>query len=73
MLDEIGGEARSNLSDADNTCAIRVSYALNHSGAPIARLAGLHLLRGAAAKGPAPAGGKPRSDLYIIRVLDMKR
>jgi hypothetical protein len=73
LLDEIGGEVRSSLGDAVNTCAIRVSYALNHSGAPITKLGGLYLLQGAAAKGQKLPPAKRRSDLYIVRVLDMKR
>ena len=73
LLDQIGGEVRSSLGDAVNTCAIRVSYALNHSGAPITRLGGLYLLQGTAANDHTLPPAKPRSDLYIVRVLDMKK
>ena len=32
LLDEIGGEVRKTLVDSVNTCAIRMSEALNRSG-----------------------------------------
>ena len=34
LLDEIGGPVRAALSDSVNTCAIRMSVALNRSGTP---------------------------------------
>jgi hypothetical protein len=30
LLDQIGGQVRSMLNDSVNTCALRISYALNH-------------------------------------------
>ena len=46
LLDEIGGEVRAQLSDSVNTCAIRMSVALNKSDRPIQPRGRVYLLRG---------------------------
>lgn len=71
LLDAIGGEVRRSLSDAVNTCALRMSYCLNVAGQKIRRMPGLYELPGARSplRSPAPA----RSDLYVIRAKEMKQ
>jgi hypothetical protein len=73
LLDKIGGEVRSHLDDGVNTCCIRLSYAMNHSGAPIEAVSGLYILKGAGSKPQARPPVQHNHNLYIIRVLDMKR
>jgi hypothetical protein len=75
FLDSIGGQVRANLSDAINTCAIRLSYALNESGAHIRPTAGVHLHKGAPQIVPSTArhaSPATASEQYIFRVADMK-
>jgi hypothetical protein len=71
LLDRIGGQVRKIVNDGMNTCAIRISDALNRSGDPILRMPGLYQLE--ALRPPTIPGviGKP-PDLYIVRVPDMK-
>jgi len=72
LLDGIGGDVRKTLSNSVNTCAIRMSEALNRSGHPIQEMTGLYLLQGAK---PLRVPGKLTASptLYIVRVPDMKR
>jgi hypothetical protein len=72
LLDRIGGDVRKTLTDSVNTCALRISDALNRSGQPIQRTAGLFEVQGAR---PQPAPGKPARppSSYILRVPDMKK
>jgi Type VI secretion system (T6SS), amidase effector protein 4 len=77
LLDTIGGDLRARLQDNVNTCAIRLSYALNASGIPIRHQAGVTEWAG----GPVAAPGSmshsraplpPKRDLFIFRVMDVK-
>lgn len=61
LLDEIGGQPRKEFSDTVNTCALRVSYALNGANAPIRKLANLTVYAG------------DNSKLYVVGVPAMKR
>ena len=73
LLDSIGGQVRAQLDDSVNTCAIRMSSALNASGQNITHTPGLHLLKGAA---PPKTPRTPRAapaDLCILRVKDIKK
>jgi hypothetical protein len=73
LLDEIGGTVRSTLNDGINTCALRMSYALNHAGAPLHWVPGVHFLQGAPGRPTTgPAHSPTRSDLYVFRVQDMR-
>jgi len=77
LLDEIGGTVRKNVDDRDNTCAIRLSYAFNHGGAPLTQAgAGITWLSAS----PRVQRGtenwvKPNvlHDLYVMRVGDFKK
>jgi Type VI secretion system (T6SS), amidase effector protein 4 len=75
LLDTIGGQVRANLGDAINTCAIRLSYALNKSGAPIRPTAGVHFKGAPHVLESTARHASPSlvSDLYVFRVADMKR
>lgn len=75
LLTKIGGEVRSSLTDAANTCAVRVSWALNKSNAPIHATPGLYILEGAKPKPgpPLPFAPATRADRYLVRVGDVKR
>jgi hypothetical protein len=76
LLDSFGGEVRANLNDAINTCAIRLSYALNKAGAPIRPAPHIHLFKGkphlveATARHVRPTMA---SDLYLFRATDVKK
>lgn len=72
LLDRLGGEVRKTLSDHVNTCAVRVSDALNRSGRPIQKMSGLYQLLGAT---PQRLNGRlaTQPSRYIIRVPDMKK
>lgn len=75
LLDSIGGQVRAGLGDAINTCAIRMSWTLNKSGAPICPTAGVSVLKGApqvVAETAHHVKPEKHSDLFIIRVLDVK-
>ena len=75
LFDSIGGQVRASLSDGDNTCAIRMSYALNESGTPVRTTPGVHMLKGApyiARWAADQASPTKTADLYIFRVLDVK-
>jgi hypothetical protein len=75
LLNSIGGQVRQNLKDADNTCAVRLSYTLIKSGTPIRHTPGVHALKGAPHVVPSTAHhAHPTmaSDLYVFRVLEMK-
>jgi hypothetical protein len=61
LLDAIGGQPRKEFSDTVNTCALRVSYALNGAGSPIRKLGNLTVY----------AGGDGKH--YIVGVPAMKR
>jgi hypothetical protein len=75
LLTGIGGQVRQAIHDGDNTCAIRISRALNLSGAPILATPGVAMLKGAPQVVPSTANHAMPSttaDLYIYRVLMMK-
>jgi len=72
LLDSIGGDVRRTLSDQANTCALRMSDALNRCGQPIQSMTGVFQMLGGT---PRPIAGRPlpKAGRYIIRVPDMKR
>jgi hypothetical protein len=75
LLNEIGGQIRLRLNDADNTCAIRLSHTLNKSGAPLKVVPAPHFLKAAPHVVPGTehhAHPAHKEDLYIYRVLEMK-
>lgn len=76
LLNSIGGQVRAIVRDRDNTCAVRLSYMLNHAGAPIRRVAGDIFWREAAPQvdpATAPhAHPAMTKDLFVIRVGDVK-
>lgn len=61
LLDEIGGQPRKEFSDTVNSCALRVSYALNGANSPVRKLGNLIVY----------AGGDGRR--YIVGVPAMKQ
>lgn len=65
LLDWIGGDVRSLLADNVNTCALRLSVALNASGRPIKPTAGVFTKRGVRDR-------TGRSLLYVLRASEMK-
>jgi Type VI secretion system (T6SS), amidase effector protein 4 len=77
LLTEIGGGVRSILKDTDNTCAVRLSYAMNHAGLTLHRNgAHAYWLHGAPRTDPKTTTWvKPKiiEDLYVIRVPDMQK
>ena len=72
LLDEIGGQIRTALSDSINTCAIRMSVALNKSGKPIHSRARVYMLKGEAPPHPSNPKVKLSPSLYVIRAKEMK-
>jgi Type VI secretion system (T6SS), amidase effector protein 4 len=60
LLDAIGGEVRKSLSDGVNTCALRLSWCLNRSGAKVQKTPGLYILK----------GGGAQPELFSVRVGD---
>ena len=73
LLDGIGGQVRQSLHDDVNTCALRMSWCLNESGAPLLHTGGLYVLSGArAVMSPRDHRPPPPISRFIIRVLDMK-
>lgn len=76
LLNSIGGQVRASVKDGENTCAVRLSYTLNHAGAPMKRVAGdIFWREGAARVDPATASHAHPTmvkDLFVIRVADVK-
>lgn len=75
LLDSIGGQVRASLGDGTNTCAIRISWALNESGARVRATAGVHLLKGEprVEENTTPQTRLAKvSNNYMFRVLDVK-
>ena len=77
LLESIGGEVRQSVRDGDNSCAVRMSYTLNHAGAPVQRVAGdIFWRKGAPHVDPATARHAHATmvrDLFVIRVADVKK
>lgn len=76
LLNSIGGQVRQSVRDTDNTCAVRLSYMLNHGGAPLRRLPGPILWRESAPQPGTPMapGVRPPmvKNLFLIRANDVK-
>jgi hypothetical protein len=75
LLDTIAGEVRESLNDSVNTCAVRLSFALNRAGKSVHKVPGVSYYKGGAYPDPATEGDvhpRMRTDLYVYRVLDMK-
>src|ERR1700690_4183516 len=66
FLGTIGGQVRQSLRDDANTCALRMSWCLNKSGAPLVHTAGLYVLTGAT---PAIAPGDHRPAPSVARFV----
>jgi hypothetical protein len=77
LLNAIGGEVRASVRDGDNSCAVRMSYTLNHAGAPVERVSGdIFWRKGAphqSASTPHHAHPTKVSDLFVVRVADVKK
>ena len=69
LLDNIGGEVRRSLLNDVNTCAIRISAAINGSNDKIRRTPGLYFLPGKTT--PRHDGRVPPPSLYLIRARDI--
>ncbi len=72
LLDSIGGEVRTVVSDVDNTCAVRMSYCLNRAGIPVRRIARGILYRRSRSVAD-PSTPIAASELYLIRAGDVRR
>lgn len=72
LLDEVGGPIREKFSDATNTCAIRMSMALNKSGVPIHSCAGVFMMKGQTPPSPPNLHPKKSPSWYVVRAKEMR-
>ena len=72
LLDEIGGQVRTQLSDSINTCAIRMSVALNRSHSPIRPCGQLYMLTGKTPPHPSNPRVKLAPSRYLVRAKEMR-